>query len=443
MSFDIKDIVKEARMSLIKTEPFYASILLRLKLVETKKIRTFAINHKELLYNPDFAKSLKFSTTKVILMHEILHLVFKHHLRSKSIKNYNHNDFNIAADLALNCEIFDLDGFPEDALLPGRGDYREYPFGKSAEYYYDLIQKKKEEEKENQSGESQENETEEEEDSSDDSGSSSSSSGDSSDDSSNDSSGSGSEGSDEESSDDTEEESDVTNTFGEFEVCEDEDLEEAEQEANSMIMQAIAAAQQAGDHIPSSIKEKINELTGKGEVNWKILLRNYLSSQKRAGYNWLVPSRRIRSNFMMPSRQVKTPGDILFVMDTSCSMRQEDFDATLTEGQNALLSLDSYDLWQFDTEIRDERTITKNTNLEEVEMVGRGGTRFQCVVDKLKTLRKKPKLMVVMTDLEFEWDWHQDDPGPKSFKKDLKGIDCIWLCTSNLEGEVGRTIHVK
>ena len=56
-------------------------------------------------------------------------------------------------------------------------------------------------------------------------------------------------------------------------------------------------------------------------------------------------------------------------------------------------------------------------------MVGRGGTRFQCVADKLKTLRKKPKLMVVMTDLEFEWDWHQDDPGPKSFKKDLKGID--------------------
>jgi len=104
-------------------------------------------------------------------------------------------------------------------------------------------------------------------------------------------------------------------------------------------------------------------------------------------------------------------------------MSQEDFDATLTEGQNALLSLDSYDLWQFDTEIRDERTITKNTNLEEVEMVGRGGTRFQCVVDKLKTLRKKPKLMVVMTDLEFEWDWHQDDPGPKSFKKDLKEVN--------------------
>ena len=78
MSFDIKDIVKEARMSLIKTEPFYASILLRLKLVETKKVNTFAINSKELLYNPDFASSLKFSTTKVILMHEILHLVFKH-----------------------------------------------------------------------------------------------------------------------------------------------------------------------------------------------------------------------------------------------------------------------------------------------------------------------------------------------------------------------------
>ena len=442
MSFDIKDIVKEARMSLIKTEPFYASILLRLKLVETKKINTFAINSKELLYNPDFASSLKFSTTKVILMHEILHLVFKHHLRGSKIKNYNHRDYNVAADLALNCEIFDLDGFPEDALLPGRGDYSDYPFGKSAEYYYDLIQKKKEEEKENQSDESQENETEEDSVATD-PGDSSSSNGDSSDDSSDDSSGSDSESSDEESSDDTEVGSDTTNTFGEFEACEPDDLEEAEQEANSMIMQAIAAAQESGDHVPSSIKEKINELTGKGEVNWKVLLRNYLSSQKKAGYNWLVPSRRVRSNFIMPTRQVKTPGDILFVMDTSCSMRQDDFDATLTEGQNALMSLDSYDLWQFDTEVRDERTITKNTNLEEVEMVGRGGTKFQCVVDKLKTLKQKPKLMVVMTDLEFEWDWHQDDPGPKSFKKDLKGIDCLWLSTSNLKGEVGKTIHVK
>ena len=60
-------------------------------------------------------------------------------------------------------------------------------------------------------------------------------------------------------SDDTEESSGTTNTFGEFEACEPDDLEEAEQEANSMIMQAIAAAQESGDHIPSSIKEKINE----------------------------------------------------------------------------------------------------------------------------------------------------------------------------------------
>lgn len=484
-------IVKDARMSLIKTEPFYASLLLNLELVEDPSINTFGVNSKVLKYNPTFASKLSFSTMKVILRHEVMHLVLKHHLRGSKILNYNHKDFNAAADLALNCEIFHYDGFPDDALLPGRGSYVDFPFSKSAEFYYDLIQKKKQEEKDKKDQEKQEQEensdTEDQEESTDETSDDQTEDGDSEDqpddeesedgdsnddetddetdedDAGEDSSGVGGDDSD---GDDSDEESDTgddssgvgddeesedgeepeTCTFGDFEECPEDEIDEETDKINQMTIQAASAAKEAGEGCPSFVKELIGDLTKKPKINWNILLRNYLTGRKRYGINWMVPSRRVRSDsFMMPSRQIKSPGDVLFVMDSSGSMKRPEFDITLTEGQSALNMLEKFELWQFDTQIRDVKEIDKSTDISKLEMIGRGGTDFQCVVNKLKTLKVKPKLMVVMTDLCFgsELDFAVGTYKPKSFKKQLQGIDVLWLCTSDKVSDTGRTININ
>jgi predicted metal-dependent peptidase len=485
---NVNEKVKEARMSLIKTEPFYASIIMNLKLVETASVPTFGVTSKSMYYNPKFAMGLSLKTIKVVLHHEVLHLVFQHHLRGSKIDRYDHDLFNVAGDLAINSHIWMEDGFPDDALVPGRGEYKDFPMGLSAEEYYKRLlkdQDEKEQEKQNEnsddsddsdsddqeesessnesdensddendsddksdekddsetddseedgeSDDSAENDDSEDADSEEDTKADSDEDGDTSEE---DDSEGGSSPSNEEATEDelSEDEAESVSTFGDFEQCTEEELEEETQAVRAMTIQAIAAAQMAGADVPNCITQNIDKLMGKPKVPWQKVLRNALSINKKCGINWMKPSRRVRGDFIMPSRKVRTPGGLLFVADTSCSMTEQDLHDGLVECQSALDLTGELDVWQFDTRIQYQETITKETKIETIPMVGRGGTRFQSVIDELKETKKRPQVIVVLTDLYLEkTDW----------SKELQGIPTIWLCTSNVVAQSGRTINIR
>jgi len=403
--------VIEARNMMLNSSPFYASILLCLKLKEQDS-GTFCVSSTELKYNPEFAKTLSMANISVILEHEILHLTLRHHLRGSHIPNYNHNDWNIAADLAINSTLFYKDGFPKEALVPGIGEYRKFPMGLSAEEYYAMLQKQKEEDRQQQNDKSDESEESE----SDDSDSSENDSEQSQDDEEqNDNSSTTS--ADEESSQDDE----ITaNVFGKFEQC--EDTGEEEDKITQMVCQAIAACEEAGEELPSTIKRQLKDILPKPQIPWKAVLRNCLSMSKTVGTNWNRPSRRNTSKFIMPSHKVQQVGNVIYAVDVSESIDEEMYAQATSEIINSLSVNEKVDMWFWDTKIQATHTLTSATDLNNIEIVGGGGTKIACVFDKIKREHLNPNMLIIFSDMMFYESWQEIEKMIKETR-----IKVLWI----------------
>jgi predicted metal-dependent peptidase len=118
---DVKNLLTHARTKLVLENPFFSSILLRLKMVEAPAdykeagLDTFGTDGETIWYNPDWIieKKLDAKQTTAVLAHEVLHVVLLHHTRR------GHRDpqkWNYAADFAINL-ILQKNGFE----LPGEG----------------------------------------------------------------------------------------------------------------------------------------------------------------------------------------------------------------------------------------------------------------------------------------------------------------------------------
>ena len=91
--------ITKAKASLILDQPFFASLLLAMPIIEDKSVKTMCTNGDEIRYNPDFMDAMNLSETVFILAHETMHCVFQHmHRRG----NKNHNKWNIAGDYIIN-----------------------------------------------------------------------------------------------------------------------------------------------------------------------------------------------------------------------------------------------------------------------------------------------------------------------------------------------------
>ena len=98
MSNKIDTLVK-AKAALILDQPFFASILLSMPMIEDTNILTMATNGDEIRYNPKFLDTLGLPETVFVLAHETMHCVFQHMTRRGT---RDHNKWNIAGDYVIN-----------------------------------------------------------------------------------------------------------------------------------------------------------------------------------------------------------------------------------------------------------------------------------------------------------------------------------------------------
>lgn len=89
----------KARAGLILDQPFFASILLGLPLVEDSTVKTFATDGDSIFFNPQWLETLALPEVTFVLAHETLHCVFQHMHRREG---RNANRWNIAADYCIN-----------------------------------------------------------------------------------------------------------------------------------------------------------------------------------------------------------------------------------------------------------------------------------------------------------------------------------------------------
>lgn len=91
--------ISKARAGLIIDQPFFASLLLPMPISESEEIPTFATDGDRIIYNPTWASTLTQDETTFVMAHEVLHCVFDHMGRRES---RNANRWNIAADYIIN-----------------------------------------------------------------------------------------------------------------------------------------------------------------------------------------------------------------------------------------------------------------------------------------------------------------------------------------------------
>ena len=101
------DKIIKAKKAMLFEQPFFATQLFRLKLIEDNTCKTGWTNGIELGYNSNFIKKLTFNVLKSFLVHEVLHNALLHPFRLIEMKVSDMKLFNVAADFVVNLIIVD------------------------------------------------------------------------------------------------------------------------------------------------------------------------------------------------------------------------------------------------------------------------------------------------------------------------------------------------
>ena len=530
MKLTAREMVSQSIIELMREEPFFASIALRMEVTESTAVPTVCTNGDRLTFNPEWVEKLPPGMLTIVIKHECMHVALGHHIRlAKRIRmpdvaghimiRTGEDRFkmldNLACDLAINSHLIEDARFPKnDASVwyagnPARPEVADMPTGLNAEAYYDLIEqelnKREQEEKQkggcgdgtnsgtpsgsdvadNVSNDSVDQGGSENPEQANEPAGSEQGDGDTGDASSageNDrrmDKSSGGQGDGEtqpgegvakqpvsqkgpaDSGADTAGDSgagdasgDTGNrlhdevdhgTFGTVEPAKGdsaEDIEAAEARWQQTVASAMTMAKQAGN-MPGWIEEKLEGMFRPAQVPWQRALRPFLTETVRGGYSYARPSRRnTGSNVILPSPYIPSLGDIVFLVDSSGSMSQDEMNLVFPELQKITITYKEAKIAVkvFDTKIRDEHEFTfrdfpMGPKMKAWTWKGRGGTYYRPVFDAVKKMRPKPILIVCLTDGYPQDDWPETTPCP-----------VVWLITErgpDFKAPIGRTIRME
>ena len=99
--------IMRARMALMSRNGFFGILLMHMKFALDESVRTAATDGEKLYIAPSFLEKISDRELLFILQHEILHVVLRHCLRTGDRNNYL---FNVACDIVVNSTILDSAG---------------------------------------------------------------------------------------------------------------------------------------------------------------------------------------------------------------------------------------------------------------------------------------------------------------------------------------------
>lgn len=104
---NINDSLVKSRVKLLKSSPFFGTLLLNAKHVITDRIPTAATDGDILMLNEEFMMSQTHEGFTAILLHEVLHMALEHVSRMKDLFVIDPITSNVAADIVVNGIIKD------------------------------------------------------------------------------------------------------------------------------------------------------------------------------------------------------------------------------------------------------------------------------------------------------------------------------------------------
>lgn len=367
--FTPEEKIAQARLSLAVEYPFFGSIFFRLRVHEDDSCPTAWTDGSEIGYNTQWLGQWEIPQILGVFIHEILHIVLKHHLREELSPRMKkqHGKFNRAADYALNPAVLKTPGadLPPGCLVDldrwadslAEDIFNQLPDDDSADKRY--------------GGKGQPSNT-----------------------------GKGVS----------------PGEVRPFKKGKGNPAEKAIENAKvDQWVQAAGMKAQGVGKLGEGTKRLIKKITTP-EVDWRDELQLMAESMCKDDYTWTRPNvRYLQQGMYLPSMHGQTMPDLLFYVDTSGSLKDDMLAQIMAEVRNII---DSFHVrvivvywntkYQFHEEFLPADILDPSWSLAGK---GGGGTRFNKAWDWMhEQVDIDPKGIVFFTDYEST-QWPMEDPG--------------------------------
>jgi len=373
MTLDAKGKIIRGKIKLGKNHPFYAMLLLHMKINEVKaeELRqpTMGVSQSgDLFYCKEFVDSLTEAELKGVLIHETLHLALSHMAR---IGSRQHDIWNVAGDIIINNTLVQS-GFalPKEVIIPQNDEVTIHQLGltikdiskDTSEGIYDKIYSKAPTMKIKMFG-----------DKTDKNGVPSF-------------------------------DNHIYNKKGDKnkkgKKKEGSGQIADEKEWEKRLIEAAVYAKMRGK-LPAHIETIIENLVN-NKVDWKRLLQKYITNEIFSDFTWSRPSRRsISTGIYMPAHK-KENVTIAVAIDTSGSISQEELTSFVSEIVHIVKSTNNLKAFiiQCDAQVREELEV-KNGDIPKIlnmKIKGRGGTDHKPVFEAMRKDKRDVRVLINFTD---------------------------------------------
>jgi predicted metal-dependent peptidase len=348
-----------ARVGLLLKHPFFGNLATRMKLIDASDwCATLATDGRNFYYSVDFLSKLSNKETEFGFAHEVLHNVFDHLSRKE------HRDpvlSNIAADYAVNQILKDekIGEVPKSIKIFQDNKYR----GMSYEQIYEDLEKNAQKINISGLGELLDEHLDDEGDGN-----------------------------------------------GRPTISEEERKKIRDEIKEAM----ISAAQSAGaGNIPAGVARLIKDFT-EPKMDWRQLLRMNIQSIIRNNFSFSRVNRKSQhSGAILPGLMNEETIDISIAIDMSGSISDSQAKDFLSEVKGIMDEYTDFNinLWCFDTQVYNYKTFTGNNaeDITEYQVLGGGGTCFDCNFRYMKDNYIEPKKFIMFTDGYPCGSWGDDE----------------------------------
>ena len=179
------------------------------------------------------------------------------------------------------------------------------------------------------------------------------------------------------------------------------DVAAEEQAWDEAMHQALNIARAEGK-VPGRVEETVKGAHA-SRLDWRTLLRRYMTDAAKSDYSWSLPNRRfIDSGLYLPSIRSEGMKTIAVIIDTSGSLPAAtlaEFWAELREAA-AEVRPESVVVLQVDAALQDAAEYAPDDLPDEIALKGRGGTDFRPGFEWLDEQAICPSVCLFFTDME-------------------------------------------
>ena len=204
------------------------------------------------------------------------------------------------------------------------------------------------------------------------------------------------------------------------------DVNAEEQAWDEAMHQALNLAKAQG-LAPGAVEEAIRD-AHRSTLDWRSLLRRYMTDAAPRDYSWSVPNRRfIDSGLYLPSMRTEGMGTLAVIIDTSGSVDTNVLTAFWSEVREVASEIEPERVivLQVDAAVQDEQDYAPGELPERIVVKGRWGTDFRPGFARLAERGERPACCLYFTDMDCDRYPETEPPFPVAWI-DWSARDAPW-----------------